>query len=132
MILRVDHIGIAVNDVREAAKLYTEALGLELEDIEVVTQHNVRVAIIPIGENRIELLEPTSPDSPISKFLNRRGEGLHHLSLQVDDIEKALDELKKKGVPLIDQQPGIGAHQTRVAFLDPKATKILLELTEKK
>lgn len=132
MILRIDHIGIAVKDVEEAAKLYTDTLGLELEDIEVVAHRNVRVAIIPVGENKIELLEPTGPDSKLAKFLENRGEGLHHLALQVDDIEKVLEELKKKGIPLIDEEPGIGAHQTRVAFLDPKGTKILLEMTEKK
>ncbi len=130
MILRIDHIGIAVNDVEEAAKLYTESLGLELEDIEVVAHRNVKVAIIPVGENKVELLEPTAPETPLAKFLAKRGEGLHHLALQVDNIDRELEELKRKGVPLIDQEPGTGAHQTRVAFLDPKATRILLEITE--
>ena len=111
MILRIDHIGIAVNDVEEAAKLYTDSLGLKLEDIEVVAHRNVKVALIPVGESKIELIEPTGPDTKLAKFLEKKGEGLHHLALQVDNIDQELEELKKKGVPLIDQEPGIGAHQ---------------------
>ncbi len=130
MILRIDHIGIAVKNVEEAARFYTEQLGLKLEDIEVVSHRNVKVAIIPVGENKIELLEPTEPDTVLARFLEKRGEGLHHLALQVDDIEQELENLKKKGVPLLDEKPGTGAHETRVAFLDPKGSKILLEITE--
>ena len=130
MILRVDHIGIAVKNVEEAAKLYTESLGLRLEDIEVVSHRKVKVAIIPVGENKIELIEPTEADTPLARFLEKKGEGLHHLALQVDNIEQELEGLKKKGVPLLDQEPGTGAHESRVAFLDPKATRILLEITE--
>ena len=130
MILRIDHIGIAVNNVEDSAKLYTESLGLKLDDIEVVSHRKVKVAIIPAGENKIELLEPTEPDTPLARFLEKKGEGLHHLALQVDNIEQELEGLKEKGVPLLDHEPGTGAHESRVAFLDPKATKILLEITE--
>lgn len=132
MILRIDHIGIAVKDVEEAVKIYTDALGLAVEDIEVVAHRHIKVAIVPVGENRIELIQPMSPDIKLAKFLEEKGEGLHHLALQVDDIEKVLEDLENKGVPLLDREPGIGTHQRRVAFLDPEATKIRLELSEKK
>jgi len=130
MILRIDHIGVAVKNVEETARLYAESLGLECEDIEVVSHRKVKVAIIPVGENKIELLEPTEADTPLARFLEKKGEGLHHLALQVDNIDQELQGLKRKGVPLLDQEPGTGAHQTRVAFLNPRATKILLEITE--
>ena len=131
MILRIDHIGIAVKDVEEAVKIYTDSLGLAVEDIEIVAHRHIKVAIIPVGENRIELIQPMSPDIKLVKFLKEKGEGLHHLALQVDDIDQELEALKSKGVPLLDREPGIGTHQRRVAFLDPEATKIRLELSEK-
>ena len=100
------------------------------DDIEVVSQRKAKIAIIPAGENKIALLEPTEPGTPLAQFLEEKGEGLHHLAFQVDNIEQELEELKKKGVHLIDQEPGTGVHKSRVAFLDSKATKILLQLTE--
>jgi len=117
MILRIDHIGIAVKDVEEAVKIYTDSLGLAVEDIEIVAHRHIKVAIIPVGENRIELIQPMSPDIKLVKFLKEKGEGLHHLALQVDDIDQELEALKSKGVPLLDREPGIGTHQRRVAFL---------------
>lgn len=130
MITRIDHIGIAVNNIAEVLKLYTEVLGLKLKDIEVVETQKVRTAILPLGESKIELLESTGPESPIAKFIEKKGEGLHHLALQVDNIDNALETLVKKGIPLVDSKPRAGVENTRIAFLHPKGTKVLLELVE--
>lgn len=130
MIGKIDHIGIAVSNLDEAIKLYTDALGLKVEEIETVEEQKVRAAMIPVGESRIELLESTAPDGPIARHIERRGEGMHHLALGVSDIQGMLDRLKEKGLPLIDSKPRIGAGGSKMAFLHPKGTKVLIEIVE--
>ena len=130
MIKRINHIGIAVNSIEEAVKLYTDALGLKVQDIEVVADQNVKTAIIPVGESKIELLESTNSEGVIAKYIEKRGEGLHHLALEVSNIDDTLEMLIKQGVPLIDEKPRGGVENTKIAFLHPKGTKILLELVE--
>ena len=130
MIRRIDHIGIAVNSLEDAVKLYADALGLKVKAIEIVESQKVRTAIIPVGESKIELLESTHPEGVIAKHIEKRGEGLHHLALEVSDIEEVLGALKAKGIPLIDETPRIGVEDTKIAFLHPKETKVLIELVE--
>ena len=130
MIKKINHIGIAVRDIKEAAELYTEVLGLKLEAIEVVEHAMVKTAIISVGGSKIELLQPTDPESAIAKYLENKGEGIHHLALEVSDIQDTLETLKRKGIPLIDEVPREGVGGTKIAFLHPKGTKILLELVE--
>jgi methylmalonyl-CoA epimerase len=130
MIKKIDHIGIAVNSIEEAVKLYTHVLGLRVQGIEVVADQKVKTAIIPVGESRIELLESTDPEGVIAKYIEKRGEGLHHLALEVSNINDALEALAKQGVTLIDEKPRKGVENTRIAFLHPKGTKVLLELVE--
>ena len=130
MIVNIDHIGIAVNSVEDALKLYTDVFGLKAGDIETVEEQKVRVAMIPIGESRIELLESTDAEGPIAKYIVKRGEGMHHLALEVSDLQGMLEALKEKGIPLINTEPGIGAGGVRFAFLHPKGTKVLIELVE--
>ncbi len=132
MIVRIDHIGVAVNSVEDALKLYTDAFGIKAEDIEIETveEQKVRAAMIPVGESRIELLESTDSGGPIAKYIEKKGEGMHHLALEVNDIQDMLKALKEKGLPLVDMEPRIGAGGARVAFLHPKGTKVLIELVE--
>ena len=130
MINKINHIGIAVNSIEDAVKLYTEGLGLEVKDTEIVEAQKVRTAIIPVGESKIELIESTDPEGVIAKYIEERGEGLHHLALEVSDIQAALDTLREKGVQLIDERPRIGVENTKIAFLHPKETKLLIELVE--
>ena len=130
MITRINHIGIAVNSIEEAVKLYTDVLGLKLQDIEVVEEQKVRTAIIPVGESKIELIESTDPKGVIAQYIEKRGEGMHHLALEVSDIQEALETLEKKGIQLIDHKPGKGVDGTSIAFLHPKGTKVLIELVE--
>lgn len=132
IITRINHIGIAVSSIEDKLKLYTDALGLKLQDIEIVADQKVKTAIIPVGESKIELIESTDPEGPIARHIEKRGEGMHHLALEVDDIEAALAMLAKKGVPLIDTQPRTGVEGTRIAFLHPKDSRVLLELVETK
>ena len=127
---KVNHIGIAVNNIDEALKLYTEVLGLKLTNVEVVGDQKAKTAFIPVGETKIELIESTSPDGTIAKYIEKRGEGLHHIALEVENIQDALKTLTEKNVPLIDEKPRKGVENTSIAFLHPKATKILLELVE--
>lgn len=132
MIKKIDHIGVAVENLNEAIRLYRESLGLEIEETEEVKEQRVKVAFIPVGESRIELIESTDPNGPIAKFIERRGEGIHHIALEVDHIEDALQKLKERGVQLIDEKPRIGAHKMKIAFLHPRSAKgVLLELCEK-
>ena len=105
---------------------------LKLKDIEIVEEQKVRAAIIAVGDSKIELLESTDPEGPIAKYIERRGEGLHHLALEVSDIEEALKTLEEKGFQLIDKEPRKGVEDTRIAFLHPKNTKVLLEVVEAK
>jgi lactoylglutathione lyase/methylmalonyl-CoA/ethylmalonyl-CoA epimerase len=130
LIKKINHIGIAVNSIEDALKLYTDALGLKVKDIEIVEAQKVRTAIIPVGEGKIELLESTDPEGVIAKYIEKRGEGLHHLALEVSDVQQALDTLREKGIQLIDETPRIGVEGTRIAFLHPKETKVLIELVE--
>jgi len=130
MIAKIDHVGIAVNDIEEAAKLYTDVLGLEVKGIETVEEQKARTVIIPVGDSKIELLESTDSEGAIAKFIEKRGEGMHHLALKVSNIKEALESLKEKGIQLIDEEPRIGVEGASIAFLHPKGTKILLELVE--
>lgn len=129
--MKINHLGIATKDISEALKFWGDSLGLENVHTEVVEDQKVRVAMLPIGESRIELLEPTSEDSPISKFLDKRGGGIHHIAVEVDDIEASLAQLKLKGMRLIDESPRIGAEGCLVAFVHPSAANgVLLELVQ--
>jgi len=129
----IDHIGIAVSSLQESLSFWEASLGIELHGIEEVAEQHVRTAFLPVGGTEIELLEPTRPDSSVARFIEKRGEGLHHIAIGVDDIEAALAELKAKGVQLIDETPRNGAGGARIAFVHPKATHgVLLELCERK
>lgn len=131
--MKINHLGIATKGIDEALKFWSDALGLENVHTEIVEDQKVRVAMLPIGESRIELLEPTSEDSPISKFLEKRGGGIHHIAVEVEDIEAALAKLKAKGMRLIDAEPRIGAEGCLVAFVHPSsANGVLLELVQTK
>ena len=130
MIKRINHIGIAVNSIEDAVRLYTDVLGLKVKEIEIVEDQKVKTAIIPVGESKIELIESTDPEGTIAKFIERRGEGLHHLALEVSNIQDALETLVKEEIPLIDEKPRNGVENTKIAFLHPKGTKILLELVD--
>ncbi len=130
MIVKINHIGIAVENIEEAIKIYCDDLGLKIEEIETSGEQRVKVAMIPVGESKLELLEATDTSGPIGKFIEKRGEGIHHLALEVSDIEAMLGVLREKGVPLIDTAPRVGAGGTKIAFLHPKGTKVLIELVE--
>ncbi len=128
----LDHIGIAVSDLGQALAFYRDALGLEIEAPEEVASQRVRAHFIAVGESALELLEPTAPDSPIAKFMEKRGPGIHHLTLRVDDIRAALDRLKARGVRLIDAEPRTGAEGALIAFVHPASTNgVLVELKQK-
>lgn len=128
---KISHIGIAVENIEAALPFYRDVLGLEFEGTEVVAEQKVKVAFLVIGESRIELLEPTAPDSPVAKFLEKNGPGIHHVAYQVEGLESRLAGLKAQGVRLIDESPRLGAHHTRIAFLHPKASGgVLTELCE--
>lgn len=132
MLDKVAHIGIAVESIEKALEFWRDGLGLEVTGEEVVESQKVRIAFLPVGETRVELLEGTSEESPITKFVAKRGEGINHLCFEVPDIQKALDALKEKGFRLINENPVPGAHGTKVAFLHPKsASGVLMELVEK-
>lgn len=131
-ILKINHLGIAVNNINEGKKFWTDVLGLEFEGAETVEEQKVTTAFFPVGESEIELLESTSPDGPVAKFIEKKGAGFQHVAFQVEDIVAALAELKEKGVKLIDQVSRIGAGGAKIAFLHPKATGgILVELCER-
>ena len=130
MIKKINHIGIAVHSIEETIKLYTDVLGLKVQGVEVVADQKVKTAVIPVGESKIELLESTDPEGVIAKYIEKRGEGLHHLALEVSNINDALETLAKQGVALIDEKPRNGVENTRIAFLHPKGTKVLIELVE--
>ena len=126
----LDHIGIAVRSI-ETAAIY-EALGLSIDHVETVESQGVRTAFLSVGDSHLELLEPTGPQSPVARFIDKRGEGVHHLCFRVSDLEKHLRELQEKGFRLIDEHPVPGAHGCRVAFLHPAAGNgVLIELSEK-
>ena len=128
----IDHVGIAVKSIDEALNFWESALGVKCTGRETVTDQKVTTAFLPIKESEIELLEATSDESPIAKFIEKRGEGIHHLAIRVDDLESCLAELKAKGVKLIDETPRKGAGGAMIAFIHPKATGgILLELSQR-
>src|ERR671930_416562 len=132
MEMRVEHIGIATRSIEEALGFWRDALGLEVRHTEVVEEQGVRVAMLPAGEPRIELLEPTGADSPVAKFLEKRGPGIHHVAVRVADIRAALARLKSRGARLVDEEPRAGADGCLVAFVHPSsAGGVLLELVER-
>lgn len=129
--MKIEHIGIATRSLDEALGFWRDALGLQATHTEIVEEQGVRVAMLPAGEPRIELLEPTHADSPIAKFLEKRGAGIHHIAVRVDDIRAAISRLKESGARLIDETPRIGAEGCLVAFVHPSAAGgVLLELVE--
>jgi methylmalonyl-CoA/ethylmalonyl-CoA epimerase len=128
----LDHIGIAVGDLSRALAFYRDALGLEVEPPEEVPSQRVRAHFVPVGEAALELLEPTDADSPIAKFIEKRGPGVHHVTLRVDDIREALARLKDRGVRLIDEVPREGAEGALIAFVHPAGTHgVLVELKQR-
>jgi len=131
-VIKLDHIGIAVKNMEDALAFYRDTLGISSVGTEVIEDQKVKVAFMPLGDTELELLESTSPDGPVAKFIEKRGEGIQHIALRVENIEEALKELKEKGVQLIDQQSRYGAGDAKIAFLHPKATGgILLEISER-
>ena len=131
-VLKVDHIGIAVQSIAETKKLYQDLLGLEHAGNETVAEQKVTTAFFPVGDTEVELLESTAADGPIAKYLEKRGEGVQHIAFRVENIEEALTELKAKGIRLIDEQPRKGAGGAKIAFLHPKSTYgVLVELCER-
>ncbi len=128
---KIQHLGVAVSSIDEALDFWRDALGLELTRIEVVEDQGVRVAMLPIGESRIELLEATGAQTPVGRFIDKRGPGIHHICLEVEDINAKLVELKKRGLRLIDEEPRCGAGGALVAFIHPSSTGgVLIELTQ--
>lgn len=131
MFKKIDHVGIAVNSIEEAVKNY-ELLGLKCKGIEELKERGLKVAIFQIGDNKIEFLQSLNKETAISKFLEKRGEGIHHIALEVKEIEKKLEEFKTKGIALIDEKVKIGVHGSKIAFISPKSLNgVLLELVER-
>jgi methylmalonyl-CoA/ethylmalonyl-CoA epimerase len=129
--MKIEHIGIATHKIDDALEFWRDALGLRVVETEEVAEQGVRVAMLPLGEPRVELLEPTSDASPVAKFLEKRGPGIHHIAVRVDDIRASLQRLKEQGARLIDDAPRVGAGGCLVAFVHPSATGgVLLELVE--
>lgn len=129
----IEHIGIAVKNIDEAIRYYEDVLGLKCYSIEEVTDQKVKTAFFQVGQTKIELLESTSPDGPIGKFIEKKGEGIHHIAFSVNNLQDQLNEASSKGIQLIDQQPRKGAEGLDIAFLHPKSTfGVLTELCEKK
>lgn len=129
--MKIDHLGIATRELSEALVFWRDALGLEVVETEEVSEQGVRVAMLPIGETRVELLEPLSEASPVAKFLEKRGAGIHHIAVRVDDIRATLKHLKEQGLRLIDETPRVGAGGCLVAFIHPSSAQgVLLELVE--
>ena len=130
-IIGIEHIGIAVKDLNRVSEIFSDLLGLEIHKREKVTDQQVITDIYHAGKDKLEFLKATSPDSPITKFLEKRAEGLHHIALIVDDLQTALDYLKSQGIQLIDETPRIGAEGLKIAFIHPKYTNgVLVELCE--
>jgi len=132
MIEKIDHIGIAVRSIEKTSELLSNILGLKVTGEENVEEQKVKVAFLPLGDSELELLESTSPEGPIARFIEKKGEGIQHIAFRVDNIEKTLEKLKKEGVRLIDEKPRYGAGGAKIAFLHPKSTNgILIELCER-
>jgi methylmalonyl-CoA/ethylmalonyl-CoA epimerase len=131
MVGKINHIGIAVKSIEAATPFYRDVLGMHYEGCEVVAEQKVRVAFFSVGESRIELLEPTTDDSPVAKFLEKNGEGVHHIAYEVADLARTLASLKEQNVRLVDETPRGGAHGTQIAFLHPKSSGgVLTELCQ--
>jgi methylmalonyl-CoA/ethylmalonyl-CoA epimerase len=131
-ILKIDHLGIAVNSIEEGKNFWSAILGLKFEGAETVEEQKVTTAFFPVGESEVELLESTAPDGPVAKYIEKKGQGIQHVAFRVEDIESALEELKAKGIQLIDQKPRKGAGGAKIAFLHPKATNgVLVELCQR-
>lgn len=131
MVNKIDHIGIAVKNLNEALNFY-EILGLNAAGTEEVKEQKVRVAFLPIGDTEVELLESTEDDGPIAKFIAKNGEGIQHIAYKVDDIEKAIAEMKEKGIRMIDEKPRYGSGGAKIAFCHPKSTfGVLVELCQR-
>ena len=131
MIKRMDHVAIAVKDLEEAARFYQTVMGLTLTGVEVVTAQKAKVGFFRIGDVNIELVQPSEPDSPLIKFLETKGQGIHHLCFEVDDIDAEVKAFVENGATMVDQKPRPGAHGTRVAFVHPKSSSgVLIELNE--
>ena len=131
-VLKIDHLGIAVNSVEEGKKFWSDVLGLEFEGAETVEEQKVTTAFFPVGQSEVELLESTSPDGPVAKYIEKKGQGIQHIAFRVENIDEALEELKEKGIRLIDEKPRKGAGGALIAFLHPKATGgVLVELCQR-
>ena len=129
--MKIDHIGIATRQLDEGLALWRDALGLSVDATEEISEQGVRVAMLPIGDTHVELLEALSPDSSVGKFISKRGPGIHHIAVQVEDINASLADLKSKGARLIDETPRIGAGGCLIAFVHPSTTSgVLLELVQ--
>ncbi len=132
-VLKLDHVGIAVEDLESSLAVYEGILGLKLHGTEEVAEQKVKTAFLPVGDTEVELLSTTDPEGPIGKFIAAKGQGVQHLAFRVEDIDAALAELKERGVRLIDEKPRYGAGGARIAFIHPKATNgVLVELCERK
>ncbi|MEE9398706.1 MAG: methylmalonyl-CoA epimerase [Dehalococcoidales bacterium] len=133
MIAGVHHIGIAVSSIEEARRLYSAAFGLEVGETEIEEQAGIKIAWVPVGNTKLELVEPDDPKGELARQIEKRGEGMHHLALEVADIQDALETLKEKGFPLISEKPERGYGGAKVAWLHPTGTgKVLIELIERK
>lgn len=131
MFNRIDHIGVAVQDIEESLALYRDSFAMDVAHREIVTEQGVEAVLLDVGENHIELLAPLGQDTPVGRFLAKKGPGLHHVAYQVSDIDATLDSLKGAGMPLIDEQARVGIRGSRVAFLHPKGTAgVLTEIVE--
>lgn len=132
LIQRLDHLGVAVRSIDQALRFYRDTLGLEVKHVETVAEQKVKVAMLPVGESRFELMEPTDAEGAVAKFIEARGEGLQHIALQVDDLEEALRRARERGVRLIDEKPRVGAGGNLVAFVHPKSTSgVLIEFVQR-
>ncbi|MDJ0828221.1 MAG: methylmalonyl-CoA epimerase [Desulfobacterales bacterium] len=131
-VLKIDHLGIAVNSIDDGKKFWTDTLGLTFEGSETVAEQKVTTAFFPVGESEVELLESTAPDGPVAKYIEKKGQGIQHIAFRVENIDAALAELKEKGIRLIDETPRVGAGGAKIAFLHPKATNgVLVELCQR-
>jgi len=131
-IIKIDHLGIAVKSIEAGKQFWSNVLGLQFEGVETVSEQKVTTAFFPVGESEVELLESTAADGPIANYIEKRGEGIQHIAFRVENIEAALDELKAKGVRLIDEKPRVGAGGAKIAFLHPKSTNgVLVELCQR-
>ena len=132
MVVKVDHIGIAVKNLEESLKFYEEILGMKCKGTEVIEEQKVKVAFLPIGDTEAELLESTDEEGPIAKYIGKKGEGIQHIAYRVENIEKAIAEMKEKGIRMIDEKPRYGAGRAKIAFIHPKSTHgVLIELCER-